>query len=460
MTKTLLLTCLGTPQVALLQEGKLHQLLLDDVHAQADDVYLAKVVRILPALNVVFLDIGEEKNAILTTTKTTKITQGQWLIVQITRPAHAHKGAIATLDVALVSPYLVYRPYDVGIRLSAKLSKDIWHTRHQLMSDYLHKFAIDAGVVVRTSASQIGEQILLNHIDYLHDIWQKITTKATTKTPQRLYRVPLPLNFLNEHANISSWLIDDEMMYQHWHAFCQWFLPTLTHIEYCRPSLFDSYKVYMQLQNALKPRVDLPSGAYLVIEVCEAMTVIDVNTGTLTHSSKDVIYQANLEAIIAIAHQLILRQIGGLVVIDLIDMENQKQKELIYQKLKEILSKDTNKVRLLPINEFGLLQLSREKRFINLYDKYTHDCPMCMGKGKTLSMQMLAFEVLAKLTTLCQTLTAKDTVILRINEAFEVFLATNADFYRISTHAPFTLQIKIMADYADDKYDILQNKSR
>lgn len=458
--KQLLITNLCHPQVAIMRQGRLCRLVSDSETGQAGDVYLAKVVRVLPALAVAFLDIGESKNALLSVSDT-PITVGQWLIVQLSRPAHAQKGAIATTIITLSSPYVVYKPQGVGVGVSTKLPKDKGQTFKKYLTDYLKNSPIKGGVVVRTLAQELDPAVLVAHILYLHECWQGIlTAKTASKTPKRLYRTPLPLAVLTDETGITSLLIDDRAMYDEWSAFAKQYLSSIDSVTYHMPSLFDTYQVYAQLNNALNARVDLPSGAYLMIDECEAMTVIDVNTGTLTHSSKNIIYQANLEAVQTIAHELILRQIGGLVVVDLIDMKSPDDQQSIYQAFQQALAHDTAKVVLAPMSQFGLIELSRERRLSSLSDKYSHDCPTCHGVGKIKSMPTIALAIIAKLTSLSHTLTAKDELVLRVGERLHAFLANDEAFKNTIVNLPCSCHIKIMADYPDDKHDILQNKRR
>lgn len=458
--KQLLITNLCYPQVAIMRQGRLCRLVSDSEMGQAGDIYLAKVVRVLPALAVAFLDIGEGKNAILSLLDTS-ITVGQLLIVQLSRPAHAQKGAIATTAITLSSPYIVYKPQGAGIGVSTKLPKDKGQFFKKHLTDCLKNSSIKGGVVVRTLAQDIDPAVLVAHILYLYECWQGVlTAKSISKTPQRLYRTPLPLAALNDETGITSLLIDDRVMYDEWSAFAEQYLPSIDSVTYHTPSLFDTYHVYTQLNNALNVRVDLPSGAYLVINECEAMTVIDVNTGSLTHSSKNIIYQANLEAVQAVADALILRQIGGLVVVDLINMKNLDDQKAIYQAFQQVLADDTAKVVLAPMSQFGLIELSREHRLSSLSDKYTHDCSACHGVGKVKALPTIALAIVAKLTSLSHTLTAKDELVLRVGERLHAFLANDKAFKSTVVNLPCLCHIKIMADYPDDKHDILQNKRR
>lgn len=459
MSKQLLITTPRHPQVAILENGRLCRLLSESEAGQVGDIYWAKVVRVLPALAVAFLDIGEDKNAILSLSDT-PITAGQWLIVQLSRPAHANKGAIVSTVITLSLPCVVYKPNGTGVGVSGKLPKPLRQSLHHQVSDIMAKLSIQCSVVVRTSAQQVDETCLHHNIAHLHTLWQGIlSAKATAKTPKRLYRTPLPLIALSDHADITDVICDDEATYRYWREFSSVHLPNLT-VHQHAPSIFDIYNVYTQLLQSLDNHVDLPSGAFVIFEECEAMTVADVNTGMLTNSSKNVIYQANLEAIHAIAHELVLRQIGGLVVVDLIDMASDDDKRKIYQKFKELLAQDFAKVSLAPMSQFGLIELSRERQYISFSHQYTHACPTCQGTGKIKTLHLARLTLIAKLTTLITELNAKDDIILRVSVALNASLASDVDFQAMIADFGERLSIKIMTDYPDDKHDILQNKRR
>lgn len=459
MSKQLLVTRLGRLQVAVMQGDKLCRLLSDEKFAQAGDVYLAKVVRVLPALSVAFLDIGENKNAILSLPDT-PITSGQMLIVQITRPAHAQKGATVTTAISLSSPYVVYKPNGVGVGVSNKLPKPVAQHLKKTLFDALNGSSIQGGVVVRTSAQDINPSHLMTHLEYLHDVWQDIShLKSTLKTPSCLYRPPLPLIALSEHPDIDAIHTDDGAIYDEWQRFARHYLPTLL-VAYHSPSLFDACHVYTQLQNALNRHVALSCGAYLVIDECEAMTVIDVNTGTLTHSSKNIIYQANLEAVQTIASELMLRQIGGLVVVDLIDMKDKRHQDEIYQAFKMALSDDIAQVRLLPMNEFGLISLSREQKLLSFSHKYTTACPSCQATGKVIHLSLIALEIVSKLTSLSHTFHPKDEIVLRLSPPLHARLSHDDAYQAVEAVLRPILTLKIMTNYVPHKYDILQNKHK
>ncbi|MDO4896884.1 MAG: ribonuclease E/G [Moraxella sp.] len=459
MSKHLLITSLCYPQVAVMQGDKLCRLLSDSECGQAGDIYLAKVVRVLPTLGVAFLDIGEQKNVLLSLNKTTVI-QGQMLIVQLTCSAHNQKGATVTTAISLSLPYVVYKPYGKGVGVSGKTSKSVATTLKQTALDIAHELSIKGGFVVRTSAKDVDLSLLKAHMAYLSDVWRGILAdKSTAKIPSRLYRTPLTLVALSDHADLTAIHTDDGIMYDKWAGFAKRYLPQLA-VFYHRPSLFDKHDVYTKLQNALDSRVNLPLGAYLIIDECEAMTVIDVNTGTLVASSQDIVYQANLEAVKAIAGELMLRQIGGLVVVDLIDMKNKKQKELVYQAFKKALADDIAKVHLSFVNEFGLIELSRERVSPSFSAMYAHHCLACHGTGKIKTLQTMRLAIIAKLTSLSADFHTKDEIVLRISEKLHDFLVNDEHFQQVSAVLGSVFRVKIMAEYADDKYDILQNKYR
>lgn len=458
MPKQLIVSHICYPQVAILDDGRLCRLLSDKPSAQTGDIYLAKVVRLLPSLMMAFLDIGEPKNAVLTLTKDSQIRQGQYIMVMIGRPAYAQKGATATTAISLSSPYVVYKPDDMGVRISHKIPKNIArHIKHAITA-MMKDEHLQGGIIIRTSAQTVDIVTILEHIGKLHQTEQHIKNHAHKK-PCRLYRVPLPLSVFvydTDSKKIDEILIDDKTLYDEWCDFVGQFLPHLTDkIKYRTPSLFDSHDIYAQLCQALSPYVPLSSGATLVIDECEAMTVVDVNTGSLVNSSKNLIYQANLEASQAIAFELKLRQIAGLVVIDFIDMKNTQHQQAVYDNLKKHLADDPAKIRLLPFNEFGLVQLSRERTSLRLSDMYAEPCSACQGDGIT-TQKTSVLAIIAQLTTFAhQHLSSKDEIVLRVSNNLAKILLNSMDFVKIQTTLHEQLSLKIINTYCDDKYDIL-----
>ena len=463
MSTQIIASCIGCPQVAILTDGKLCRLFSDDPLGQTGDIYLAKVARLLPTLGVAFLDIGEPKKAVLTLPKNSLLYQGQFIVVMITRPAYAQKGATATTNISLISPYIVYKPFGVGVGISSKIPKVFSHNIKQIITNITQELQIQGGVMGRTLAQTLNDKdILKSHISQLYNTWQAIKIPAT-KNPQRLYR-PLSLLSILSHdigVQIDEILIDDGVMYDEWREMIGQFFPHLSgKIHLHTPSLFDDYGIYTQLWSALSPQITLPSGVTLVFDECEAMTVIDVNTGTLVNSSQNLIYQANLEACQAITFELKLRQIGGLVVIDFINMKSLKHKQAVYAELQKCLADDHAKIRLLPFNEFGLVQLSRERTSLSLSDIYSTPCSVCQGVGDTKQKASL-LAIIAKMTTLIhQNLSTKDDIVLRVSKNIAKTLLDSKDFIKIQTVLQERLSLKIINTYSDDKYDILLNRAK
>ena len=458
MPKQLLITRLCGAQIAIMQGDRLCQLLSEHPSAQAGDVYLAKVVRVVSALSVAFLDISEPNHAVLSLNQHNPITQGQSIIVQISRPAHAQKGAIATTAITLASPYMVYQPRQCGVRVSAKLDKASAKVLHDHATSIMSALAMTGALMIRTLAKDAQPQTNAYHIRHLHEVWQTIlSNKACAKAPKRLYRMPLLCQALAQHTEVSA-IYDDGALDKDWGKFLGEYLPDVA--LYQQPvGIFNRYNIYTKLKNALSRHLPLPSGAYLVIDECEAMTVIDVNTGTAPNSSANLIYQTNLQAIQTIAQILMLRQIGGLVAIDLIDMKDDRQKHNIYQSFKQELAKDIAKSSVLPINEFGVMMVSRERRFLSLTDEYTQSCPTCQGISMP-TMSVACFGIIAELFDLSHDIHPKDTLILRVGADLYECLQTMSDYQVVSQRLAQTLQIKIMPDYDAHHHTLLKNKHR
>lgn len=457
--KQLLITTLCHLQIAVMQGDRLCQLLSDSQHAQTGDIYLAKVVRVLPALSVAFLDIGEDKNALMRLGRE-QVYQGQWLIVQIVRPAYAQKGATATTAISLSSPYVAYKPLGAGVGVSAKLTKEVSQALKECALEVMTQLGMAGGAVIRTRAQGADRALLRVHFEWLKQIWQDIlSTKQDLKIPTRLYRTPLLLTALDDHTDITKVSTDDETLYHEWRDFLAHYLPQVS-IHYERGSLFANHHIYTQLQNALTSCVPLSSGAYLVIDVCEAMTVIDVNTGTLTHSSQNLIYETNLQAVLTIASELMLRQIGGLVAIDLIDMKSSHHKDMIYQEFKRVLADDIAKVHLLPINEFGVMMLSRERVSLSFYDKYTATCSTCRGVGKIPTWHVAQLDIVSKLAGMLEKHHPKDDIILQVPKQLYHQLQNNTTYQALSASLQPALRVQVLTEGEANKYSLIQNKHR
>lgn len=406
--KTLLISTIATPQVALIDDGRLCQWrIFDQKNANVGDIYLGVVVRVVTGMDACFVDIGRErtallhKNDIFRADKDTPIHrlvhQGERLLVQVIKDEIATKGARLTTDISLASRYVVYRPFSkTSVSVSHRMDKSARQRLRTALTAFTQN--LQGAWTARTASESVDEKILSDNIYYLYQRWQTVLdAKTSTKTPSLIQPdLSFATACVREMADdVAVVKVDDEATYRQICAFCESTMPNfLSRIIY-EPMLVVDDVWRVGRKTAMSRRVDLPSGGYLLFDETEALTVIDVNTGSATaRTPTELSYRTNLEAVHAIAHQLRLRNISGIVVVDFIDVHTSHQKA-IFAELSQATSQDIAKITISPIGAFGLLTLARERTHGGLLDTLYQPCHVCDGTGKLPTHEAVAFELLA-----------------------------------------------------------------
>lgn len=398
-------------QIAVLEDGVLAEHFVS--HTTQDsmigNVYLGKVQNVLPSMEAAFVDIGRGRNAVLYAGEVNwdaaqldgkprkienALKSGDTVLVQVTKDPVGHKGARLTSQVSLPGRYLVYVPGGSMTGISRKLP-DVERSRlKKILKDHLPQ---DAGVIVRTAAEGTSEQELQNDINRLRAQWEGIQEKASgTKVlaPELLYAEPdLTIKTVRDVFNedFSAMLVQGEATWDNIEAYVTYVAPHLLgRLHHWVPEdhdgedLYATHRVDEQLHKALERKVYLPSGGSLVIDRTEAMTVVDVNTGKFTGSGgnlEETVTKNNLEAAEEIVRQLRLRDIGGIIVIDFIDMVLEANRDLVLRRLVECLGRDRTKHQVAEVTSLGLVQMTRKRMGTGLVEVFSETCEHCAGRG-------------------------------------------------------------------------------
>lgn len=398
-------------RVAVMENRKLVELFVEHPVEQriVGNIYKGKVTNVLPGMQAAFVDVGLEKNAFLyvddclpSEWKENKerpkpsirevLTQGQELLVQVVKEPLGTKGARVTTQLSFPGRFLVYMPSDPYIGLSRKITQDRERERLRLLLKGMCEE--QEGVIARTVAEGASAEELEADFQFLRGLWKRTLAVAKESKPLRAVHKDLDLvsritrDLFSE--DISELIIDNSAEYQKVLDELQYAIPSLKDrlkLYSERTSIFDAFEVEAEIEKALKRKVWLKSGGYLIIDQTEAFTSIDVNTGkfTGTHHLEETVYKTNLEATKEIARQLRLRDIGGIILIDFIDMRKAEHRESVWQSMQEHMKRDRTKSHLLGFTQLGLLEMTRKKVRQNLSDVLTRPCPYCDGKGKILS---------------------------------------------------------------------------
>jgi ribonuclease E len=379
----------------------------DDVSQIHGNIYLGKVQNVLPGMEAAFIDIGTPKNAVLyrgdvqydpedveEKGANLRIEQmlraKQSIVTQVTKNPIAHKGARLTQEVSLPGRFVVLIPNSNTYGISKRLSDDERKRLRNILDNVKPK---QHGVIVRTAAENVTSEEIERDVLRLLKQWEQIDGLAKrNQAPALLYREPdmavrvIREEFNNEYRGI---VIDDPQLYEEVRDYVASISPALAdRVEYYDPAeeplpLFERFHVHEQLHKALDRKVWLPSGGSLIIEHTEALTVIDVNTGKNvgTFSLEETVYRNNLEAAIEVARQLRLRDIGGIIVVDFIDMEVRENRDEVIKVFRDALARDKTRTQVFDISELGLVEMTRKRIGEGLLESFTHGCPTCDGRG-------------------------------------------------------------------------------
>jgi ribonuclease E len=387
----------------------------DDNTSIDGNIYLGRVQNVLPGMEAAFIDIGTPKNGVLYRGDVAYdpadveggekpriervLRNGQAITVQVTKNPIGHKGARLTQEVSLAGRFVVMVPGQPQTYGISKRLPDDERKRLRRVLDRVKQ--PDAGLIVRTAAEGATEDELERDMLRLNEQWKQISDIAKRAKPgSLLYKEPnLAIRLIREEftKEFRGVVIDDRVLYDEVRAYIDAIAPELSErVEYYDPSaenlpVFEKFHVHEQLHKALDRKVWLPSGGSLIIERTEALTVIDVNTGKNVGSSnlEETVYRNNLEAAEAVARELRLRDIGGIIVIDFIDMESKRNREAVEEAFRTALTRDKTRTQIFPISELGLVEMTRKRVSEGLVEAFSSTCPECNGRGFIVDESLL-----------------------------------------------------------------------
>ena len=335
-----------------------------------------------------------------------RLYESQRILVQVTKDQLGSKGARLTTNISLPSRYLVYLPSSDHIGISQRIDGEEERTRLKTeLSSLMQTVNLKGGLIARTAAERVPIDKLEEDIYYLLQLWRTICARRQEMrqhhSSELIYQeLSLPLRSIRDlvHAQTEKVIVDNASIYEQIRHFAKEFVPfvydRIVHYT-AEPSLFDVHRVEDDLRDALKRRVDLKSGGYLIIDQTEAMTTIDVNTGSFVggRSLEDTVYKTNLEATHAIARQLRLRNLGGIIILDFIDMLEQQHKDDVLDNLQAQLTQDYAKTKITQVSELGLIEMTRKRTRESLGQQLCEPCATCQGRGFIKTAETVCFEI-------------------------------------------------------------------
>ena len=479
-----------TPQetrVAVTEQGAVQELHVerDSSRGLVGNIYLGRVCRVLPGMQSAFVEIGLTRAAFLHVADiwTARngaverpieriLSEGQTLLVQVVKDPIGSKGARLSTQISIAGRLLVYLPNDPHIGISQRIEDE---SGRQALRDRLKELVPaeeKGGFIVRTLAESAGEEELRADLDYLRHLWKVIRERSmggaaegtSASAPQLLYQdLSLAQRVMRDMVTSQTGrvLIDSRENYQKLAAFAQNYMPQvhgkLEHYTGERP-LFDLYNVETEIEKALSRRVDLKSGGYLIIDQTEALTTIDVNTGGFVGSRNfdDTIFKTNLEAAQAIARQLRLRNLGGIIIVDFIDMQSEEHRAAVLEEFRRALARDRTRMSVNGFTALGLVEMTRKRTRESLAHVLCEACPTCEGRGEVKTAPTVCYEILREILREAKQFNAREFRILAAQAVIDLFLdeesqslAQLGDFIG----KPISLQVESI--YTQEQYDIV-----
>ncbi|HEX4882556.1 MAG TPA: ribonuclease G [Casimicrobiaceae bacterium] len=474
-----------TPQetrVAMLEQGIVQELHVERASARGlvGNIYLGRVARVLPGMQSAFVEIGLERAAFLHIADIWEhrqngvaaerpieriLHEGQALLVQVIKDPIGTKGARLSTQVSLAGRLLVYLPQDSHIGISQRIEDE---AEREMLRDKLVTLlpqGMAGGFIIRTMAEAASDREMAADIAYLTKLWRDLTARGReVPAPALLYQdLSLAQRVLRDMTvdETERVVVDSRETYARMLEFATQYTPALVdrlqHYQGDRP-LFDTGSVEEEIEKALARRVDLKSGGYLIIDQTEALTTIDVNTGGFVggRSFDDTIFKTNLEAAQVIARQLRLRNLGGIIIIDFIDMENADHRAAVLAELQKALERDRTRLTVNGFTQLGLVEMTRKRTRESLAHILCQPCPVCDGRGQLKTAQTVCYEILREILRESKQFSAREFRILASQAVIDMFLdeesqslAQLGDFIG----KPISLQVETV--YTQEQYDIV-----
>lgn len=473
-----------TPQetrVALMSQGVVQELHIERTGSRGlvGNVYLGRVVRVLPGMQSAFIDIGLERTAFLHVADIWEerasgaaakpieriLHEGQRVMVQVLKDPIGTKGARLSTQVSIAGRLLVYLPREKHIGISQRIENEAEREALRARLQGLIPADEPGGFIVRTMAETASDNALAADINYLRKIWQDLSETAKTASPPSLVYEDLRLGqrVLRDLAGSETTriVIDSRENFQKIEPFARAYMPQiaplLEHYTGERP-LFDLYNVEDEIEKALGRRVDLKSGGYLIIDQTESMTTIDVNTGAFVgvRNFDDTVFKTNLEAAHAIARQLRLRNLGGIIIVDFIDMESPDHRDAVLDEFNKALSRDHTRMSVSGFSALGLVEMTRKRTRESLAHILCEPCPTCTGRGEVKTARTVGFEVLREVLREARQYNAREFRILAAPVVIDLFLDEESQsLAMLSDFIGKPISLHAEPSYTQEQYDIV-----
>jgi ribonuclease G len=468
-----------TPQetrVAVTATGVVQELLIERAASRGlvGNLYVGRVARVLPGMQSAFVEIGLERAAFLHVAdiwdqrdrpieKT--LSEGQPILVQVVKDPIGSKGARLSTQVSIAGRLLVYLPQDPHIGISQKIEDENGRAALRERLKELVPPGEKGGFIVRTLAETASEPELRADLSYLRELWKAIEERSRGAEPPLLLYQDLSLaqRVLRDMvtADTARVVVDSRENFQKLTAFAERYMPQvrsrLEHYTGERP-LFDLHNVEPEIEKALSRRVELKSGGTLIIDQTEAMTTIDVNTGGFVGSRNfdDTVFKTNLEAAQAIARQLRLRNLGGIIILDFIDMESIEHRNAVLDELRRAMARDRTRVTLNGFTALGLVEMTRKRTRESLAHVLCEPCPTCAGRGEVRTAHTVCYDILREILREARAFNAREYRVIAGQAVIDLLLEDeSASLAMLSDFIGKPISVQVETGYSQEQFDIV-----
>ena len=477
-----------TPQetrVAVVENGVLQEVYIERTRQRGivGNIYKGRVVRILPGMQAAFIDIGLERTAFLHASdiRSSSLPENgagasppihellhdeEEIVVQVLKDPIGTKGARLTMQITLPARYLVFLPYSRHIGISQKIGDETTRERlRELVKSAMPVDTEEGGYILRTLAETAAEEEIETDIRYLRRVWSACQERIRTAPARSLIHedLPLALRAMRDlvRGNVEKIRIDSREIYTKAIDFGIEFIPEVAdrieHYPGERP-IFDLYSVEDEIEKALDRKVMLKSGGYLILDQTEAMTTIDVNTGAYVghRNLEETLFKTNLEAAQAIARQLRLRNLGGMIIVDFIDMAEAEHKRQVLRALERVLARDRTRVYMTEMSPLGLVELTRKRTRESLEHILCQPCPVCEGRGMVKTPQTVCYEIFREILREARQYGADEYLVLASQPVIDVLLDEEAgSLVKLQEFIGKPIQLKVEPFYTQEQYDVV-----
>lgn len=473
-------------RVALLENGVLHEVMIERSNSRGlvGNIYKGRVVRVLPGMQAAFIDIGLDRTAFLHASDIVRsahtedetpsagpanirelVHEGKEILVQVLKDPMGTKGARLTTHISIPSRYLVYLPGGRGVGLSTRIENELERSRLQGMLGQFMDGDSRGGYIVRTAGEDASMDALRADMLFLSRLWESIREISAGAGAGTLVHedLPLPVRILRDMMGegVEQVRVDAARAHEQMKDFADRFIPELSprvQLYTGRRPIFDLYGVDDDINRALERRVNLKSGGYLIFDQTEAMTTVDVNTGAFVghRNLEETVLKTNLEAARAIARQLRLRNLGGIIIIDFIDMDDEEHRQLVLNALERALDQDPAKNQVCEVSSLGLVEMTRKRTRESLEHVLCETCGTCHGRGSVKTAETVCFDIFRELLREAGQYEVQELLVIAAQPVVDLLLdEESASLAEVEELVGKPIRLQVESQYAQEQFDVV-----